>query len=391
MESPQGKDGPDGWPSPTGEAEIAALKRQVRLVARLTRLPFAALFLIVLFSVMHFWVACLAGGAHERAVFHVLVSGAKVNGLVEAGEWWRLVSSAFLHGTFSHLAVNALGVLLLGWFLENSLGKMALLVTFTASAVVGSGLSYLLTTTPSVGASGGMFGLLGATLSYSLARWRALPRFIRSYVVGLPAAVGIFSLVYGFAAGNVDNFAHVGGGVFGGLIGLAFSVVPEARTEGARFVCALSKAAFVIILVYCLGATVARMQMRFDLPQTRLAVSAVGRDLPVYYPGNWHAGVFREGKCETGARISGEDDIACFIDPFYTMFLVAPAEAIMGTPVFSEYVRRRLDQEPGMYEHDRILWGSDHLRGVEFALLAFDDIAHKYLPLFAALQTEPER
>ena len=244
---------------------------------------------------------------------------------------------------------------------------------------------------PSCLCAGRLFGLLGATLSYSLARWRTLPRFIRSYVVGLPAAVGIFSLVYGFAAGNVDNFAHLGGGVFGALIGLAFSVIPNRETEGARFVCALGKAAFALILVYCLGATVARMQMRFDLPETRLGVSAVGRDLPVYYPRDWEAGVFKEGKCEAGAKVSSDEDIACFIDPFYSMFLVAPAEAIMGTPVFSEYVRRRLDQEPGMYEHDRILWGSDHLRGVEFALLAFDDIAHKYLPLFAALQTEPGR
>ncbi len=373
------------------ENEIAALKKQVDLVARLTRLPFAALFLIVIFSILHFWVAYLTGGVHERTVFCVLVSGAKVNGLVEAGEWWRLVSSAFLHGTFSHLVVNALGVLLLGWFLENSLGKMALLVTFVSSAVVGSVLSYLLTTTPSVGASGGMFGLLGATLSYSLVRWRTLPRFIRSYVVGLPAAVGVFSLIYGFAAGNVDNFAHVGGGVFGALIGLAFSVMPESRTEVVRFACNLGKAAFAIVLVYCLGTTVARIQMRFDLPETRLGISAVGDGLPIHYPQDWEAGVFREGKCVAGARISSAEDIACFIDPFYTMFLVAPSEEIMGTPVFSEYVRRRLEQEPGMYEHDQILWGSDHLRGVEFALLAFDDIAHKYLPLFTALQTEPGR
>lgn len=369
--------------------DLNTLRAEANLASRLSRLPPTTLALLVVFAGIHFLVMWLAGGVQERAVFYLLMSGAKVNSLIESGEWWRLLSSVFLHGTFSHLVVNSLGVLLLGWFLENRMGAFALLLTFTLSGVIGSALSYFLTPSPSVGASGGMFGILGATLSYSLVRWREIPRFIRSYVVGLPAMVGIFSLGYGFFAGAVDNFAHLGGGMCGVLLGLVFSREWSLEQPWCRLVTATVRVGVVLAVVYSIGAGVAHLRLRFDLPETRLAAFSLPSGQETLYPEGWEPGVFREGQCVQLGHLPEHGEVVCFVDAYYSMFLVAPAEGLMTTPIFTEYVKRRLDKPPSIYEHDTIMWASDPSRRIEFALLAFDRIGDKYVPLFAALQADP--
>lgn len=369
--------------------DLKALKEELKLAGKLTRLPPVALTLLVVFAVIHFWVMTLAGGEHERAIFFLLLSGAKVNALIESGEWWRLVSSVFFHGTFSHLLVNSLGVLLLGWFLENRMGAFALLLTFVLSGVVGSVGSYLLTPSPSVGASGGMFGLLGATLSYSLVRWREIPRFIRAYVIGLPATVGVFSLGYGFFEGSVDNFAHLGGGFCGVVLGFVFSRDWRMENKWQLSAVSLVKASLVLVTVFCIGAGLAHLKLRFDLPQTRLGSFQLSSGTETLYPLGWEPGVFKEGQCVQLGRLPQNSDVACFVDPYYSMFLVAPADNLMTTPIFTEYVKRRLERPASIYKYDRIMWAADPGRRVEFALLAFDEIADKYVPLFAALQADP--
>jgi hypothetical protein len=71
------------------------------------------------------------------------------------------------------------------------------------------------------------------------------------------------------------------------------------------------------------------------------------------------------------------------------MFLVADDDALLTTPVFAEFVRRGMGTAPDMYPEDEIMWGSDDDRRLEFALLTFDGLGDKYVPLFAALRAAP--
>jgi len=371
------------------DAEAARWAKDAAFVRRLAVPPWMTLALLVVFALFHFYILALADGQEERAVFYLLISGAKVNRLVAQGEWWRLVSCAFLHGTFSHLLVNSLGVLLLGWFLENGAGRLVLVTTFVVSAAGGGLVSLAAEQAPSVGASGGMFGLLGATVTYALFRWRTIPRFVRAYVVGLPAAVGVFSVIYGLAAGNVDNTAHLGGGLCGACVGVLAHLAGGREGPGFRCAGLLVRHALILVTLFSLGATTAHLALRFSLPKTRLAVAHKNGVAPFLYPADWDAGRFQEGRCVLGDSEEKEGDILCFVDPFYSLYLVAPSKRLLASPVHAEYLRRQAREASQLYRNDTILWSADAGRNLAFALLSFDQITGKYVPLYAALRAAP--
>ena len=388
MQSAEGTPGkrpdPDELPG-----EPALWLHQAAFVGRLAALPYATIALLVVFALLHFWVLGLADGSEKRAVFFLLVGGAKVDSLVAQGEWWRLLASVFLHSTFSHLLVNSLGVLLLGWFLENGAGRGPLLTTFVVAGFGGSLVSFFVNQTPSVGASGGMFGLLGATIVFALFRWQSIPRLVRAYVVGLPAVVGVFNIGYGFYVGHVDNWAHIGGAVFGMLSGVfCHLALQHEESLPRRMGLNLGRAVVVLATAYSLGAAVMHLQMRFDLPETPLGTAVSESGVGYHYPERWNRGAFREGQCFAGESW-GDGPIRCYVDSFSTWFLVGPPAALVNTPMYMEFHRRQQGEAPDMYADDTILWGSDPRRGLDFALLAFDEISPKYLPLFAALQAPP--
>lgn len=145
----------------------------------------------------------------------VLGRGALVPALVAQGEWWRLLSSIFLHSGFVHLASNMLALYFLGALAEDGFGSGRFLALYIASGLAG-GLAYLYFGAfeqPVVGASGAIFGLLGSVLGYSLRRgtfsWRN--PLIRQLLLLLA-----LNLYLGAAIPNISNTAHIGG-LLGGL------------------------------------------------------------------------------------------------------------------------------------------------------------------------------
>eukprot|EP00877_Chromochloris_zofingiensis_P003209 jgi/Chrzof1/1288/Cz10g01100.t1 len=143
--------------------------------------------------------------------------GAKVNSLILAGQWWRLLTSSFLHTSLFHLAINAHALHTIGPHMEMLSGRKRFLTIYLVSAVSGTAASFMLNPSPSVGASAALFGL-GAALGMFYYRHRHIlgnhsHKMLQS--LGMTLAV---NLAYSAANRRIDNWGHFGGMVGGALM-----------------------------------------------------------------------------------------------------------------------------------------------------------------------------
>ena len=149
-------------------------------------------------------------------------TGDRVEFGVVDGQWWRLVTAAFLHEQFWHIGLNMFALWVLGSALEPVLGRWRFIALYLISALGGTTLS-LLAAGPyglSYGASGAVFGLMGALFIVM----RKLGRETSSVV----AILGL-NLVLGFVISGIDWRAHIGGLVVGAALASIFSHAPRAH------------------------------------------------------------------------------------------------------------------------------------------------------------------
>jgi len=130
-------------------------------------------------------------------------------------EPWRLLTALFVHGGFIHLALNMLGLWMLGQTLEPMLGRARFLALYLISGLGGSvGVALIAPGISTVGASGAIFGLMAALL--------IIGRHIGANVTGIMVILGI-NLVYGFFVSGIAWQAHVGGLAIGALVAFVFT------------------------------------------------------------------------------------------------------------------------------------------------------------------------
>jgi membrane associated rhomboid family serine protease len=174
----------------------------------------------------------------------VFDTGLVVAGVAQ-GQWWRLVSSMFVHTELLHLFFNMFAIWIFGPQLEQLLGRLRFAALYLVSGLAGSVAVYWLTgfTTITYGASGAVFGLLGAALVVSVRRG-----YDASWLLGL---LGI-NLVFSFVAPNVSWQGHLGGLVGGLLLGAALAWAPRPHRT------ALHLAAFLAVFAGCVLLIVAR-------------------------------------------------------------------------------------------------------------------------------------
>lgn len=193
------------------------------------------------------WTAITGDSTSAR---HLVAVGALERGHVWAGEPWRILTAPFLHAGAAHLAWNVAGALLSGGPLERALGTRRFLAIYLSSAVGGSALSLLAQDAVSVGASGALFGIVGAVLALrhrALGTWRAFTadpptrHLVTALAVWNVAGIGL-----ALAGVRMDHLAHVGGFACGAL---AARVVTSRRP--AR------RAAPAIVLLAALTAAAA--------------------------------------------------------------------------------------------------------------------------------------
>lgn len=161
--------------------------------------------------------------------------GALERGRIWAGEVWRLVTAAFLHGGWQHLAMNVGALLLAGVIVERAIGPARTLGLYLASAVGASAASLLAHDAVVAGASGGVFGVVGALLALELRRAGSLRRFLS----GPHTLIVLGALLLGFVASRIfpaglpsDDFAHAGGLATGAAAGWLLTR-PAPRSGGA--------------------------------------------------------------------------------------------------------------------------------------------------------------
>ena len=141
------------------------------------------------------------------------------------GEYWRLLTSAALHGGLVHLAFNCYAFYVLGRLFETLSNRAHLAIVFLLSAIGGNVLSLIFASdnSPSVGASGGIVGFLGYLAIYGYRRREVLTSTLLKnmlFNIVFMIIVGV-SLNQSDSSGiKIDNFAHLGGLLTGALYGL---------------------------------------------------------------------------------------------------------------------------------------------------------------------------
>ena len=198
--------------------ECARQKTPVRTAA-----SFAGGDPIVTYVIMGICVAVffLGGGGGSGPVFQ---DGALYGPAVDFGnQYWRLASYGFLHGGIIHIAFNMIILFQLGTMLEPALGRARYLGLYVAGLLGGAfGALLLDPTRPTVGASGAVFGLMGAAFIMQRARG------INPMQSGIGPLI-LLNLAIGFVIPNVSVGGHVGGLVAGSLAALAVEAVAQRR------------------------------------------------------------------------------------------------------------------------------------------------------------------
>ncbi|MFW6195042.1 MAG: rhomboid family intramembrane serine protease [Chloroflexota bacterium] len=192
------------------------------MTATNARLTWAILAVNVLF----FLFLELRGGSQNAAV--LVQYGAKFGPLIAEGEWWRLIAPVFMHIGAFHLLANSIGLIIFGSIVEGAFGRPAFIATYMVAGIAGNVASYAAGPTVGAGASGAIFGLLGAFGVYLYLNKSALGQAASSSLGGLGFILAI-NVIFGLITPGIDNMAHLGGLVAGAAMAGALS--PRVRME----------------------------------------------------------------------------------------------------------------------------------------------------------------
>ncbi|MEG0471765.1 MAG: rhomboid family intramembrane serine protease [Solibacillus sp.] len=149
----------------------------------------------------------------------ILYAGMSVNAFIAAGEWWRIITSMFLHSGFAHVLFNMFSLFLFGPELEKIAGKMRFLTIYFLAGIFGVAATFLLEDPyyASVGASGAIYGIFGAFAALVYYTRNSFPQLKQ---IILPIIV--ISVIMTFLTPNINITAHLGGLATGFILGFVY-------------------------------------------------------------------------------------------------------------------------------------------------------------------------
>jgi membrane associated rhomboid family serine protease len=231
--------------------------------------------LLVAIGVGYVWELAVAGGpgslfsgpragdlirAGALTPFSAFTADGVTGGLV-GGQWWRLVSSIFLHAGLIHLGLNAYVLWIFGNVIERELGRLEMAAVFLTTGIFAGAASFAFSPEPTVavGASGAIFGLVGAFIAYNYLR--------RHHVLAqarLRAAISmlVLNLIIGFSIPAIDWRAHLGGLVAGLVAG--FAVDPSRPPAVRRLSAVAGLAALLVAAAVMVEVGVQRYESAFS-------------------------------------------------------------------------------------------------------------------------------
>ncbi|MGI8729738.1 MAG: rhomboid family intramembrane serine protease [Solirubrobacteraceae bacterium] len=213
--------------------ECSKQKTKVRTASSLTGTPQLTYTLMAINIAVFVLTAATGGGTSGRggALYE---NGALFGPLVADGEWWRIISAGFLHAGLLHIAFNMYFLYFLGTLLEPAIGKLRFGIIYFVSMIGGSfGALLLSPSAVTVGASGAVFGAMGAAILAMRARG------IDPMQSGLGITL-LLNLGITFVIPNISIGGHLGGLFAGGLIGYLMFELAERRGIANRIVLGVS-------------------------------------------------------------------------------------------------------------------------------------------------------
>lgn len=202
-------------------------------------------------------------------------AGANVPALVHEGQWWRLVTAGFLHGSVMHILLNGMALMSVGALLEKLVGPLRFLLIALVAGIAGNAASaWFGGGLMSVGASSCVFGLLGALLAVQLGKQSSLPpQLIVSrrqwvYLLGVNALISFLP--------GIDLSAHAGGFAAGAVLGALFVPGLDIRRPREPLPLRLAAAALVLVCTVAFAHALHRAQQADALGDMRHAYGAHG-------------------------------------------------------------------------------------------------------------------
>lgn len=162
--------------------------------------------------------SALFGGSSGRFDQKLFDLGAMQPIAIAEGQYWRLITAMFLHANLLHIAFNMYALYLFGYLVEGAFGKVRFITIYFVAGFLASVTSYTFSDPRSlgVGASGAIFGLLGAWVAYNYRRRGSPMASAQLRWAGFLIAINLF---LGFSVASIDNFAHIGGLISGAAAG----------------------------------------------------------------------------------------------------------------------------------------------------------------------------
>ena len=184
---------------------------------------YSLIFICILVFILMY---VLGNGSTDN--YTLLVFGANVDTLTKNGDYYRLFTSMFLHIGILHLLCNMYSLYIIGKEVENVFGKVKDLIIYLLGGIAGSILSLAFNhNTICAGASGAIFGLLGALLYFGYYYRTYLGATLTRSII----PVIVLNLIIGFTSSGIDNAAHIGGLVGGILIAMAVGVPDKSNNN----------------------------------------------------------------------------------------------------------------------------------------------------------------
>lgn len=187
----------------------------------------------------------------------LILYGARINEAILAGEIWRLLTPALLHGSLPHIAFNMYALLSFGTGLERHFGHGRFLLLYLLGAFAGNVASFLFTGgSYSVGASTAIFGLLGAEAVFLIQNRKVFAGQFRSAIGNIIFIAAINLFIIGSLPG-IDNWGHIGG-LVGGLMFSTFAgpiyevegIYPDYHLVDRRPTSAVMIGAVMVLLIF---------------------------------------------------------------------------------------------------------------------------------------------
>ena len=180
-------------------------------------------YALIIINVLLYFIPLLTG-SYDKLINDFCIYAPAI----KSGELYRLFTGIFLHGNLLHLVFNCYALYILGMQLESFMGKVKYLIIYLFAGLTGALFSMIFSNySASIGASGAIFGIMGAIVYFGYHYRVYLGNVIKSQII----PVIVLNLAIGFLSSGIDNFAHIGGLIGGFLITMGLGIKYKSSTS----------------------------------------------------------------------------------------------------------------------------------------------------------------